>query len=100
MLTCSTKPRKSETLGERGASGSTIVCWPPMNRQGFDRTVGAVTLAVVLVLALVAIRGAGAQEFRASLLIEVTDSSGGAIPSARVALARRESSTNFEQATD
>lgn len=71
-----------------------------MNCQRFDRAVGAVTLAVVLVLALVAIRGAAAQEFRASLLIEVTDSSGGAIPSARVALARRESSTNMVLSTD
>ena len=71
-----------------------------MNCQQFDRTLGAVTFAVLLVLALVAIRGVGAQEFRASLLIEVTDSSGGAIPSARVALAGRESSTNMVRSTD
>jgi len=71
-----------------------------MHCQKFDRALGVMTLVVVLVLALVAIRGAGAQEFRASLLIAVTDSSGGAIPSARVALVRGQSGTDLQQVTD
>jgi hypothetical protein len=56
-------------------------------------------VAVALLLLLCAISAAGAQEFRASLLVEVRDSSGSAIPNAQVVLTQGGQSTSLTQQT-
>jgi hypothetical protein len=70
-----------------------------MNRKnpGLSRSV---LLAAVAILAFCGTFGARAQEFRASLLIEVSDSSGGAVPAAKVKLSRPASGANLAQTTD
>ena len=57
-------------------------------------------LPAVAILALLGAHCARAQEFRASLLIEVTDSSGAAVPSAKVTLSRPASGANLSQTSD
>src|SRR5882724_3699899 len=59
---------------------------------------------IVILVALTALYAApsviSAQELRGSLLVEVQDSSGGAIPAAQITLADENSATRLSQASD
>ena len=56
--------------------------------------------AAVMFLALLGMQQVDAQEFRASLLVEVSDSSGAAIPAAKVTLSRHASGETLTQSSD
>ena len=70
-----------------------------MNRRNPGLPRGA-WLAAVTFLAFLGSECVVAQEFRASLLIEVTDSSGAGIPAAKVTLSGQESGASLTQSSD